>query len=213
MPIGYHTYVWSSKPPPDPAQKRFYGWKKPRLEGFFPREGVPLPLGDGSPPGVYREVCEAALTGDARGIGRVGADFWGVLGEKEKHGLIGRYPLSGWSQLNMTNAACQLLAPGPDGAVPTVRFEQLREGVQECEARIYIEKALTDKALAAKLGDELARRCQELLDDRVIQLRTAFVDKKAAKGWDWFAAESGWQERSEKLYAAAAEVAGKLGAK
>jgi len=215
MPIGYHTYVWSAKTPPDPAVKRYYGWKKPRLEGMFPRYGgfpwtISPPLGDGAPLGVYHEMCEAALCADGRGIGRVGADFWGVLGDREKRGVIARYPLSGWGQLDMTNAATRILAPGPDGAVSTVRFEQLREGVQECEARIFIEKILTDKALAAKLGDELAKKVQEALDDRVVQLRTAFVDKKEAKGWDWFAGESGWQDRSEKLFAAAAEAAAKL---
>lgn len=213
MPVGYHTYVWSSKAPPDPAQKRFYGWQKPRLEGLFPREGVPLPVGDGSPPGVYRGICEAALTGDARGIGRVGADFWGVLGDKEKRGLVSRYPLSSWSQLNMTNAVTRLLAPGPEGAVPTVRFEQFREGVQACEARTFIEQALTDKALAARLGTELAGKCQEVLDNRVVQLRAAFADRKAAKGWDWFAAESGWQALDGKLFDCAEAVARALGSK
>jgi hypothetical protein len=113
----------------------------------------------------------------------------------------------------MTNAATQILAPGPEGAVATVRFEMLRESVQECEARIFIEKALTDKAMTAKLGDALAKKAQEALDDRVVQLRTAFVDKATAKGWDWFAAESGWQERSARLYAAAGEVAAALGDK
>jgi hypothetical protein len=218
MPIGYHTYVWGAKTPPDPAQKRYYGWKKPRLEGLFPRYGgfpwtISPPLGDGAPLGVYRQVCEAALCADARGIGRVGADFWPVLGDKQKHGIIARYPLSRWGQLNMTNAATQILAPGPEGAVATVRFEMLRESVQECEARIFIEKALTDKAMTAKLGDALAKKAQEALDDRVVQLRTAFVDKATAKGWDWFAAESGWQERSARLYAAAGEVAAALGDK
>jgi hypothetical protein len=214
MPVGYHTYVWGGKTPPDPAQKRYYGWQKNRLEGLFPRYGgfpwtISPPLWDTAPLGVYHQMCEAAITADARGIGRVGADFWPVLGDKKDRGVIGRYPLTGWSQLNMTNAATQLLAPGPEGAVPTVRFEQLREGVQECEARTFVETALTDKDKAAKLG-ELAGKCQAILDERVVLLRTAFVDKASAKGWDWFAAETDWQGRSEKLYSAAAEVAAKL---
>ena len=38
--------------------------------------------------------------------------------------------------------------------------------MQECEARIAIERALTDPALKSRLGDDLAGRAQALLDER-----------------------------------------------
>ena len=48
----------------------------------------------------------------------------------------------------------------------TARFENLREGVQECEARIVIERALLDSAATEQLGDRLAQQCQDLLNER-----------------------------------------------
>jgi hypothetical protein len=56
--------------------------------------------------------------------------------------------------------------------------------------------------MRAALGTDLANRCQQLLDDRV---RANLIGRAA---WLFFA---GAQERLEKLYELAGEVAGKLG--
>jgi hypothetical protein len=111
----------------------------------------------------------------------------------------------------------------------------LREGVQECEARIYIERALTDEALRKKLGDDLAKRCQETLDERTrcmirgissLELtgywrQLAPLATHGSGGWwnkpgiagnAWFIS-SGWQDRTQDLYRAAADVAAALGEK
>ena len=123
-----------------------------------------------------------------------------------------------------------LLATGPAGPVSTSRFEMFREGLQECEARIFIEKALLDPAKRKKLGEELAGRCQELLDERVRNMRRAVCSFQARSGsgdrrcytpssWFNFApllgshwyASSDWQGEIEKLYEAAAEVEAKVG--
>jgi hypothetical protein len=97
-----------------------------------------------------------------------------------------------------------------------------REGIQECEARIVVEKALVDDALRAKLGEALAAKCQAMVDERTRSVILA--DEKGENGmmhtsmpggplgYDWFAG-SDWQTRSAKLYAAAAEVAKALGGK
>ena len=105
----------------------------------------------------------------------------------------------------------------------------MREGTQECEARIFIERALTNKTLRALLGDKLASHCQDVLDERARFIRRG-ISTYAASGhyqdWamgrsTWWQApavfgshwyiSSGWQERSKKLFDAAAEVAGKIG--
>ena len=94
------------------------------------------------------------------------------------------------------------LSPGKNGAVSTVRIEMLRENVQEIEARIFIEKILANPAKKAKLGDELAKRAQEVLDERKRLCNRSLRYREALA--------SGIAELSEKLYELAAEVAGKL---
>ncbi len=102
-----------------------------------------------------------------------------------------------------------ILAPGPDGAVATVRYEMLREGLQECEARIAIEKAL----VAGDLGDDLARRCTDLLKERV-RIRTkdgAFAqygyreDHSDYMHRIWGVAPD-WQDLAERLFNLAGEA-------
>jgi hypothetical protein len=118
---------------------------------------------------------------------------------------------------SLRRRAARASRSGADGALTTVRYEMLREGVEECEARIFIEKALLDKASAARIGEALAKKVQAVLDERV----EANLDSlgKGAKGQGGLQETSAtfgdgpWQERSAKLYAAAAEVAGTLGVK
>ena len=136
----------------------------------------------------------------------------------------GRYPQSFWHSCNLMN---YMLLPGPTGAVASSRYEAMREGIQECEARIAIEQALTDESLKAKVGPDLAGRCQQLLDDRVWQELKAFSDLQltgrtyasSANNWYygcggvaghyWYAG-SGWRDRTQKLYDLAGEVVRKL---
>jgi hypothetical protein len=78
----------------------------------------------------------------------------------------------------------------------------IREGAQDLEARIFLEKALLDPDMQARLGEDLAQRCQQLLDDRV---RAILLGRTS-----WLFV-SGGQQRLEKLYALAGEAADKLG--
>ena len=113
------------------------------------------------------------------------------------------------------------------GPVASTRYEMMREGVQECEARIAIESVLTDAARKGKLGEDLAKRCQDSLDERgwmtikgMAHLQLSgpgwlyggWYDMEGPAGHVWFLG-SGWQERSEKLFTMAAEVEKKLGSK
>jgi ADP-ribosylglycohydrolase len=171
-PVGYYAEVWASPIPPDPAERRLFGWKNPALQLSFPREGSGLLLRTWSPLAQYRVASEEASAAGIRGFGRVGADFWNVLTTRNKTyggglNLIARYPESDWGQLYLGNSTPYLLAPGPDGPLGTARFEMIREGARDLEPRVYLEKALLDPASKAKLGDDLAGRIQQLLDDRV----------------------------------------------
>ena len=107
--------------------------------------------------------------------------------------------------------------PAPQGPVATQHFELFREGVQECEARIYIEDALVNKKLAQRSPD-LAKRCQAELDERLCYMWKALDDMQfggwGVTAWRFQAGVSGhaWlqntptRERSEKLYLLAGEV-------
>ena len=95
-----------------------------------------------------------------------------------------------------------ILSPGKNGAISTVRVEMLRENVQEIEARIFIEKILADPAKKARLGDELAKRAQEVLDERKGLCNRSLRYREALA--------SGIAEFSEKLYDLTAEVAKKM---
>jgi hypothetical protein len=196
------------------------GWKLPNLVTEYRRFNDL----NAWPPASVRHFPEIQITGEQRGLGRVGADFWPAI--KDKAGrrtgrVYGRYPQSQWRNLDLGS---YMLAPGPDGPVAAARFEWLREGVQECEARIAIEKALSDEAARAKLGDALTAHCRETLKERMqfivpgastMALADLFMNYAAQNkvvfgvgggSGQAFFASSGWQERSRRLYALAGEV-------
>jgi hypothetical protein len=226
VPVGYLSGVWRGGIfAQDPSLGHSYGWKRPDLKVHHPRS-----MFDSWPACTFRLLGELNITGQQRGFARLGADFWPVLKGKRAWGvqsIAARFPKTSWRNLDIHMT---LLAPGPEGAVSTARFEMIREGLQECEARIFIEDALTDDKLRAKLGDDLAARAQKLLDDRVRAMRRgvstlranidlwttfAYIDNTwwqapGIVGSQWFV-ESDWQGRTEGLYSIAAEVAAKVG--
>ena len=225
--IGYESTVWDIEVALNPAKDRLYGWKRPAfVTAHYRKAGV-----NRMTPSQLRGLAETNITGNQRGIGRLGGDFWWPI--KDRQGqrvgtVTDRYPQSLWRNLDIR--AC-LLAPGPSGAVATARYEYLREGVQECEARILIERSLTDDVLRKKLGEDLTTRCQAMLDERQrslwkaqglsdadIQARGRVTNPtrsissertSEATGHNWFL-NSGWQKRTENLFALAGEVAAKL---
>ena len=211
-PVGYDTTVWNARLPGHKALKGKcgYGWKRDRIVAFFDRD-----MGMGSWQFQLvrsRLLGEMNIAGSQRGFGRMAADFWPVLGEgKRKRSIVARHPQSSWSQLNLR--ATPYVYPGPKGALSTVRLEMLREGMQECEARIFIEKALLEK----KIDGDLAARCQALLDRRVqaiIDAHSGNLRKPRSVKLEGLReyVNSDWRGESDKLYAAAAEVAKTLGA-
>jgi hypothetical protein len=77
--------------------------------------------------------------------------------------------------------------------------QRLREGLQDSEARIFIERSLLDEAQRATLGDGLARRAQQMLDERTRVLANRHRTEP------WFFCD-GYYERSGRLLGMAAEV-------
>lgn len=212
--IGYCTRVYANKPPL-PGGKRSYFWQRSGgpVVAFFPRFRAMdiCPLRPSAPLGVYQLDNEAAQMWGVDGIGRLGADFWGVMRSRRlNRTVIARFPESDWSQLNPTTSDTSLLEPGPDGALSSARFEMFREGVQQCEARMVLEKALLVPEERRRLSAELARRCREILEERAEMLRAAISTDD--ESWIWYPA-SGWELRVEKLFQAASEIQRTLAAK
>ena len=211
-PVAYNSIVWGGGVP-DPAAKRMYGWRyNPKhLVMTFNRAGASaLSLRGFAPPWSYRMWMESTLAGGRNGNGRVGGDYWrigmrprgpGRISSEAGGGcggtLFGSYLRSSVGQVGLGNSTTDLFAAGPAGPVSTVRLENAREGNQEAEARIAIEKALLDKGrpLPADLADE----CQRFLDRRTNILRMWTI--RAAD-----IARLNWQDRSRLLY----DLAGKV---
>jgi hypothetical protein len=225
--VGYCTSVFDNVFPVYPQDGRSYGWKNPALHAYLLRNWY-LTF-DQFPITTWRHCAEVNITGGQRGIGHLGADYWVVVKDKRKR-RMGRiyelYPEGNWR----SNDVCtSLLAPGVDGPIATVRYEVMREGVQECEARIFIERALTDEKLKAALGADLAARCQDALDERLrcmikgisnyrldgyiggvaTNATNCWWNSSGVDGNLWFISTD-WQGRSRKLYSLAGEVARKV---
>ncbi|MHC4915643.1 MAG: glycoside hydrolase domain-containing protein [Planctomycetota bacterium] len=214
--IGMCIALWGVRCyPADPDRGRGYGWQNPFWLGLYPRNQMSI----GSPLVDHRMQAEnqlGAIPASLRrwsnakglhGIGRIGADFWPAA--KDKRGrlstIAGRYPETYWGQRCLNYCVPSVLGQGAKGPVPSVRSEAFRENVQECEARIFIERALTDEGKKAKLGDDLAKRCQAVLD---VRIRSCLYS--VGRGWTWFVS-SGWAERNRELFDLAAEVQKKTG--
>jgi hypothetical protein len=204
--VGYNTAYYLSLCPPPETGKRYYGWQ-------FKTDYHARARGPTTPLTCWRTWIEAALVHNLSGRGRVGADFWPVLKARAGQRAVSvasRYPESDWSQLNLDRGTEAVLAPGPHGAILTENFEQLRQGIQEAEARIAIEKAL----LARRLAPELATRCQGLLDERLWRIRNLGAVGGATDGdallgqviTAWYEG-AGSAGTSAALFQAAAEVA------
>ncbi|GAH76162.1 unnamed protein product, partial [marine sediment metagenome] len=97
--------------------------------------------------------------------------------------------------------ASYVLWPGENGAEPSQRLEAMREGIQETEARIFLEQALD----RGTLGEVLAKRVQRVLFEH--QRETYFITISGTRD-EFF---SGWQDRSRRLFGVAAEAAAVVG--
>jgi len=205
VPVKYISSVWGQWNNYDPGKRRVYGWKY--TAGRSGTLWTWLDRRTYDPAGFtrFRTMCEQVILADRRGIGQIGADFWPApaKGRSRRGTLYSRFPRS--ANVGGGNKGCttnQLFYPGPDGAVPTIRYQLIRENIQECEARIFLEKLLTAKPCPLAKG--LAARCQAVLDERTRWHRIAY--SQATGDVDLFWPYSGWQRRTKALFDAAGEA-------
>jgi Glycoside hydrolase 123, catalytic domain len=203
--IGYATAVYTGQPPPPGKTMK----RNPMLT-LFPRYGqfFMTRLSEWSRLGLHRHVTELTTRTGMNGIGRVGMDFWPFRRGKDRKvrdssmTISGRFPESNQAQLNIHHAICHLLEPGPTGAVPSARYENVREGVQETQARLFIEKALA----GGKISGDLAARARAVLAERTQYMRAGLI------GSDWGWCEGMTPALAARLYETAGEVQKKSGA-
>ena len=91
-------------------------------------------------------------------VARIGLDFWRVPRDDGETGSLFSSSISG-NWLYKSNPV-DVIAPGPSGAVPTVRFVNLREGLQETELRIHLA------ARVHELDEDWQDRIRALREER-----------------------------------------------
>jgi hypothetical protein len=99
-----------------------------------------------------------------------GLDYWTYTDAEGRQ----RCPLNSYVHFgNIVGSTPRTMAlPGEGGAVPTVQFEMLREGIQDCEALILLRDALSEPARRSRLGEHLAGRCETAMEDFLCLLET-----------------------------------------
>lgn len=150
---------------------------------------------------------EVILKGNA-GLEIVGADMFPIPDAR------GGWRGGQWSDYAQGpgNATLAMLGAGDDGPLGTERFEAMREGIQLCEAMVFIQKALED----GKIAGALAARANTLLDERAKALIGCLKDttpdgryRTLRLDLDAYATDS--RQRDGALYAMAGEVARAIG--
>jgi len=234
--VGYQARIWTVKYSDDVNKaghrdkgntSSLLGWKSPYVMTCFSRL-----WGAAEHPSVrWKQYPEVCITASVRGPGRIGADYWSAVKDKRggRQGQVNdRYPES--FQRMMRIMYSSLVAPGPNGPVATDHMDAFRDGVQECEARIVIERAITDAKLKEKLGADLAKRCEEFIHARHMMLWLSLSNLNGSNtgkspnptilamgtggynvtGGNWYIG-SGWQNRTMELFSLAGEVERKIG--
>jgi hypothetical protein len=179
-----------------PAFRMDMGWKMPVAHLAIPRiDSSVQSLHTASHPFAFRTLVNHSLALGRIGFSRIGADEWAGIhyeGMRIPTWIVGMPVLF-------------VLWPGPDGAESSARFEALLEGVQEGEARIFLEQALDRRLITGPLE----QRARRVLSDHY-QETTFFQNKLCIFELEKY--HHRWQERSRELYQAAADVAAAGGA-
>jgi hypothetical protein len=177
------------------------GKKKPRFRLVFTRVESPIMWVYGvSNPFKFRIAPEHALMAGAQGIGRWGADCW-----------IDRSKVN-WRDFSLQHGSVAmtvtwLLWPGPNGTEGSTRFECLREGLQEAEVRIFLEKKLEENGF---VNSGIGKAVKAMLDERIRENLYYQIESHdncpPVRTEEYFLPN--WQQRTWDLYAAAAKAAG-----
>ena len=194
----------------DMTDRSFRGWKNPFIHLVMPRSNGSVICVEGtSTPFTYRVLCDRAIYCGFNGVGRMGADYfdrtWFDGFRGGEYLLVGRSCVQTlWPDRAAAPAAGKPAGPAPRGAESSARNEAMLEGLQEAEARIFLEQALDRKLLPA----DLAGQVQAVLDDH---FRGTLHIPGGTAGLTMMDYTGDWQGRSRRLFATAARAAERIG--
>ena len=153
---------------------------------------------DNSPVMIIRNLPEEMIMRGMDGVGDFGSDLFPIKKEKGN----GFYCLGNGRGTGGPNDAERcILAPGPDGAVATERFENFREGTQIGEGILFLEKAVQEK----KVSGALEAKVNKYLEERGEVFTKFWYDRGRDYIHRWTPA--GLADREMRLFDLCAEVA------
>ena len=142
---------------------------------------------------AYRLWADRAIVSGYNGIGIFGADGWHPGGVKQRIPGVGP-------------GVARLYWQGDEGMLDSMRAHVLLEGLQETEARIFIERAL----LGGHVSDSLRQKAIAVLNDLVGRNAHAPAHHKA-NPMGLLDVPQDWQQFSYRLLDVAAEIANEVG--
>ena len=154
----------------------------------------------------FRTSAEGSTEGPWRGFAGAGLDHWVV----DPHPVTGRRESTmiqhgrGWPRMHTGNTKA-IAGHGPEGALGTTRFEMLLEGIQDAEARITIERVLSNTTHRGRLPRGRAAEMEAFLYERVNNRYDIFRLEGMGSDAIWAVAENAYDE-ARKLFAFAAEA-------
>ena len=139
------------------------------------------------------------------GVFPLGQDLWKLY---DKNGKC--WNVSGESAVGPGCSTKAMLAPGPDGAVVTERFEMFRENIEACEAMIFLQRGLDE----GRIAGNLAAKVNRLLEER--SSRFLYATRGLSFAYPgpyndyrvWQALMAGLADGDGELFALCAEAAG-----
>jgi len=149
-------------------------------------------------PFLFRYWPEQTLTFGQRGLGRIGVDYWGIW--RKGCEVLNMKKARGRTKGTVGYAINNVLWPGEKGPEGSARLDALIEGIQETEARIFLEQALARGGLPAELTGRIRARLR-----RRSQATARILSSTSGHQHDY--CWQGWRERSGALYRLAADVA------
>ncbi len=170
----------------------YRGWKKEDETYINPLcirnfgGGISLPF-------LFRAIPDRAIHMGYTGVGRMGFDYFDFT-------WLQGYQGTDWCPPGIP--IFQMAYAGKNGAESSARYEAFVEGIQEAEARIFVEQCLDRNILPM----DLAKEAQAIVYDNTW---STVSPQFGPSQLSFFT--NGWQDRSRKLYGVASRIAGVVG--